>query len=200
MRLTRVLSLLVFVSPSMLWAEDIVLAEEDDASVFERIATLSVCFDFGCKSRQDVYIHTPEWRGVEELLIDSESAADERRRIGEAVAYMERIIGSMSPTGRDRGGNEFHENDAAGQMDCIDESTNTTSYLTLFEERGLLRWHRVIDPVYRAPQILDQHWAARIEDVNTGEQFAVDSWFEDNGHPPYIQLVETWKQKVASGR
>ena len=169
-------------------------------SVFERIATLSICFDFGCKSRQEVYIHTPEWRAVEKLLTQSESAAEERARIAKAIAYMERIVGSMSPTGRDRGGNAFPAGDASGQMDCIDESTNTTSYLSLFQERGLLKWHRVIDPVYRAPQILDQHWAARIENLSTGEQFAVDSWFEDNGSPAYVQEVEAWRQKVALGR
>lgn len=200
MHLKRLLLLVVVFMASTSWAEDIDFAGDDDMSVFERIATLSICFDFGCKSRQDVYIHTPEWRVVEELLGESKSPADERTRIAEAVAYMERIVGAMSPTGRDRGGNAFPTGDASGQMDCIDESTNTTSYLTLFQKRGLLRWHRVIDPVYRAPQILDQHWAARIENVSTEEQFAVDSWFDDNGLPPRIQEVEAWKQKVALGR
>lgn len=200
MRVCRFLSLLYLLAPAPLWAEEIVSTAEDDASVFERIANLSVCFDFGCKTRQDVYIHTPEWRGVEEMLSGSVNAEDERARIAGAVAYMERIVGSMTPTGSDRGGNEFVENDAPGQMDCIDESTNTTSYLTLFEKRGLLKWHRVADPVYRAPQILDQHWAASIEDIHSGEQFAVDSWFRDNGQPPHIQRVEAWRQKVALGR
>lgn len=193
----RLIFLAILLLPTWSSAEDIVFAGEDDASVFERIANLSICFDFGCKSRQDVYIHTPEWRGIVELLSGSENAADERRRIADAVAYMERIVGSMSPTGNDLGGNEFPVENAAGQMDCIDETTNTTAYLFLFSERGLLQWHRVADPVYRAPQILDQHWAASIEEIHTGAQFAVDSWFEDNGKPPYIQRVEAWKQKVA---
>ncbi|MDX1512561.1 MAG: hypothetical protein R3174_02355 [Gammaproteobacteria bacterium] len=183
--------------PSVLLAEELALTSDDDLSVFERVATLSVCFDFGCKRRQDVHIHTPEWRGIEELLANRPDPAAERESIARAVAYMERIVGTMSPTGRDRGGNEYREDDEPGQMDCIDESTNTTAYLSLFEERGLLEWHRVMDPVYRAPQILDQHWAARIEEVATGSQFAVDSWPGDNGEPPLIQRVDAWLKKLA---
>ena len=29
------------------------------------------------------------------------------------------------------------------QMDCIDESTNSTTYLRILAGAGLLRWHRV---------------------------------------------------------
>jgi hypothetical protein len=110
---------------------------------------------------------------------------------------MEQIVGSMTPTDRDRGGNDFEGDDWSGQMDCIDESTNTTSYLNLFEQHGLLKWHRVKERVYRAPRILDQHWAAQIEHTATGQRYAVDSWYKDNGERPYVQMVEAWKRKEA---
>jgi len=179
------------------WAEDIVFEAEDSPVVFERVATLTVCFDFGCKTRQEVYVHTPEWRVIAAHLSASRNAADERDRVATVVAFMERIVGALTPTDRDRGGNDFEGDDRAGQMDCIDESTNTTSYLNLFQERGLLKWHRVKDPVYRAPRILDQHWAAQIEHTETGQHYAVDSWYEDNGERPYVQTVEAWKRKEA---
>ncbi len=179
------------------WAEDIVFEAEDSLVVFERVATLTVCFDFGCKTRQEVYVHTPEWRAVAEHLSASQNAADERDRVATAVAFMEQIVGALTPTGRDRGGNDFEGDDWTGQMDCIDESTNTTSYLNLFQERGLLKWHRVKDPVYRAPRIFDQHWAAQIEHTATGRHYAVDSWYKDNGQRPYVQMVEAWKRKEA---
>jgi hypothetical protein len=197
MAVRSVIFLTVVCAFSGVYAEEIVFEAEDSPVVFERVAALSVCFDFGCKSRQDVYVHTPEWQAVEMHLSASRNAADERERIAEAVAFMEQIVGSMTPTDRDRGGNDFEGDDSSGQMDCIDESTNTTRYLNLFEERGLLKWHRVKERVYRAPRILDQHWSAQIEHTATGQRYAVDSWFRDNGERPYVQSVEAWKRKEA---
>ena len=49
-------------------------------------------------------------------------------------------------------------------MDCIDESVNTTTYLKLFENHGLLRWHRTIERIQRRG-IVDAHWAGQIEEL-----------------------------------
>lgn len=163
----------------------------------EQVARLDVCYDFGCASTKRVYVFETEWRPVARSLMGSRSAQEERHRIARAVAAMERLVGEVTPTGADRAGNDYEGDDPSGQMDCIDESTNTTTYLKLFEAQGLIVFHRVAEPVYRAPVLLDQHWAARIEEKATGRQFAVDSWPRDNGELPMVQDVEQWRRDVA---
>jgi hypothetical protein len=156
---------------------------------------LSVCHNFGCKARTDLVLGAQEWRSVMRLFEPpATSALQERDRLRRAVARLELLVGRYAPTRVDRGGNPIFV-DRKGQMDCIDESTNTTAYLRLLENTGLLRYHRVLQRIYRAPFVFDQHWAAQIEELGTQRRYAVDSWFLDNGEPPYIQAVEAWRHK-----
>jgi hypothetical protein len=37
------------------------------------------------------------------------------------------------------------------------------------------------------------HTTAVIEETASGDRYAVDSWFLDNGQPPYIARLEVWK-------
>jgi hypothetical protein len=79
-------------------------------------------------------------------------------------------------------------------MDCIDESINTTTYLRMLEREQLLRWHTVEDRATRGWFIRGwPHTTAVIRDRKTGELYAVDSWFEDNGEPPHIVPLDKWK-------
>lgn len=106
---------------------------------------------------------------------------------------MEVIVGRYTPTHRDVGG-DLGNPDAQypGQLDCIDESLNTTTYLKLFEQNNLLKHHKVIDRAYRRA-IFDQHWAGQIETIEGGERWVVDSWFQHNGYLPYLQASEDWE-------
>ena len=114
--------------------------------------------------------------------------------IRRAIAVLEHIAGTQTPTFRDRGRNPIVD-DWPGQMDCIDESTNTKRYLDLLQERGLLRWHRVVERAYRTPHLVDPHWAGQIVELETLDHYVVDSWFLDNGELPYIQAISAWKRK-----
>jgi hypothetical protein len=81
-------------------------------------------------------------------------------------------------------------------MDCVDESTNTTTYLTMLLKDGLLKWHNVEDRATRGFFIFGwPHTTAVIRDTVTGQLYVVDSWFLDNGQPPYIQKLEDWRDK-----
>jgi DNA-binding MarR family transcriptional regulator len=86
-------------------------------------------------------------------------------------------------------------------MDCIDHATTTTRLLRLLEQRGLLRFHRVLEPARRLRVWVFPHYAAQIEEMQrSGEgeevssRFAVDSWFFDNGHPAAVMRLETWQK------
>lgn len=154
-----------------------------------------VCFNYDCNRLQTVRLSPEEWRVVvNQFRPAATTAAEERDMIRRAIAVLEYVSGTQTPTHRDRGGNAIPEN-THGQMDCIDESTNTSSYLTLLEAYGLLRWHRVAERAYRAPYWLDVHWAAQIVETETQQRYVVDSWFLDNGEMPYVQALNDWLRK-----
>ena len=154
-----------------------------------------VCYNYNCNRTAQVRPAADEWQMViDQFQPAAHSAAEERDLIRRAVAILESIAGTQTPTYLDRGRNPIVD-DWPGQMDCIDESTNTKRYLDLLQEHGLLRWHRVGERAYRAPYVFDQHWAGQIIELETLDSYVVDSWHLDNGHPPYIQALNDWLSK-----
>ncbi|MBU6235894.1 MAG: hypothetical protein KGQ41_08615, partial [Alphaproteobacteria bacterium] len=82
------------------------------------------------------------------------------------------------------------------QQDCVDESTNTTTYLRLLEMKGWLKFHTVSAPnsrLFLTSGNLGPHSTAVIEDKKTKAKFAVDSWYHDNGEPAEIVDLQEWK-------
>lgn len=160
------------------------------------IHNLPICMDFGCKHKQTISLSETEWKSVANWLDqDAPDAKTERKYIKQAIGWMEVIVGRHTPTHRDVGGDLINDEKEAvfpGQLDCIDESLNTTTYLTLFEQNGLLKFHKVLDRAYRRA-IFDQHWAGQIETLDGGERWVVDSWFQHNGYLPYLQLSKEWE-------
>lgn len=157
-------------------------------------SAIPVCYDFGCATRASVSLPLTEWQSVAGWFDKvAPTAAAERQQIRQAVGWMEVLIGRHTPTHIDR---EFdlahHAKRASGQLDCIDESVNTTIYLRLFEGNGFLRHHVVIEEAYRRA-IFDQHWAGQIREIDTGTRYVVDSWFQPNGYLPVIQDSRSWE-------
>jgi hypothetical protein len=108
---------------------------------------------------------------------------------------MEQIVGGQTPTSDDLARNTGPRG-SVGQMDCIDESTNATTYLRLFAEQDLLRWHEVLEPAFRGPTLLlDPHYSGQVREIDSGERFVIDTWFRDNGEPPYVQRLDDWHRK-----
>jgi hypothetical protein len=154
------------------------------------------CYDFGCKSTQELHFEAGDWAEIRAVfddgVVDSES---ERQAIRLAVALMERISGELSGTHLDKGGN-YPGYDIARQMDCIDESTNTYQYLMALQQLDLLKWHEVHHKQRRIVWFAT-HWTASISEIGSGQVYAVDSWYRDNGEMPYIQPLEDWRRKRA---
>jgi len=156
---------------------------------------VTICYNYDCNRTAHVRPAAGEWQTVvNQFKPPARSAAEERDMIRRAIAVLEHIAGTQTPTFRDRGRNPIVD-DWPGQMDCIDESMNTKRYLDLLQERNLLRWHRVADRAYRAPHLFDQHWAGQIIELETLDSYIVDSWFLDNGNMPYIQATSAWQRK-----
>ena len=154
---------------------------------------VSICYNYDCAATATVNFRANELRAAGRMLLRATDAAGEREAISRIIGLFEIIAGQQTPTWADKGRNE-NDDGVNGRMDCIDESTNTTAYLRLLENRGWLRYHRVLDREKRAPLLVNDHWAARIIEERTGQEFAVDSWFFDNGRPAFIVPLEEWRK------
>ena len=154
----------------------------------------SVCYEYTCQQVVNRSLHPDEWRRITApLRVHQPTAADERDAIAVTVGKMESVVGLLTGTDGDRGGNlaGFGQ---SGQMDCIDESTNTTSYLTMLADDGLLKHHTVLDRATRFGLFAGApHTTAVIRETGTGSRFAVDAWFFDNGVPPAVIDLQAWK-------
>ena len=161
----------------------------------------SVCLDHSCKTVVTQTLSEQAWLAVNNpLKSPAESVEKERLAIATAIARMEKIVGKQTGTDADRGGN-WSGFGRAGQMDCIDESTNSTTYLRMLENEGYLQHHRVAESATRfgffagAP-----HTTAVIQENGSQTRYAVDSWFFDNGESPAIVKLPAWKAGWQPGK
>jgi hypothetical protein len=158
----------------------------------------SVCYQHTCTQVAHLTLDAAKWKPVREVFQPSAgSAAEERERIRQAIAYLEVEIGRRIGTLGDVGGSFEGFLKSGNQLDCVDESTNSTTYLRMMERDGLLRYHRVGSRAARARSggfiIGWPHFTAVIEEIASGEKWAVDSWFRNNGEPPEVVPLSLWR-------
>ncbi len=169
-------------------------------AVPERVTldAIAACYDFACKQRSLVNLPLTEWAEVSNWLKPAATTAEqERQQIKQAIGWMEILIGRHTPTHRDfafalPAGQDDVSALFPDQQDCIDEATNTTTYLRLLELNGVFKHHMVVEQAYRRA-IFDQHWAGQTMEKSSGERFVVDSWFQPDGYLPIIQASKDWQ-------
>lgn len=166
----------------------------DDIITAPTIEHFSVCYGHTCQQLVNRSLYPETWRSIiEPLGVPLPTPVAERAAIATTISNMETTVGVLTGTSQDRGGN-LAGFGLSGQMDCIDESTNTTTYLTMLGDNGLLKHHIVLDRATRFGLFVGApHSTAVIEEIGTGQRFAVDSWFYDNGQPPAIVELHEWK-------
>lgn len=166
----------------------------DDIITAPTPSNFSVCYDHQCATLDTLSLQAQEWRSISRLFArQSSNPAIERKQIAQAIARLEQITGHYTGTEHDKGG-DLKGLGQDGQMDCIDESINTTTYLKMLEDDDLMRWHTVEDRATRGWFMFGwPHTTAVIRDKRSGQLYAVDSWFLDNGKPPFIVPLEKWK-------
>lgn len=153
---------------------------------------LPINYGFGGRNQQIIDIPEEEWTHVKAVFQPVPGTAlEERWRVRWAVALLEQIAGRQTPIHLDEPLNQT-PTPAVGQTDCVDESTNTTRFLRLMHAEGLLRFHDVKQPAFRAHFLLDAHNTATLRERETGVEFVVDSWFKANGAMPYVQALDDW--------
>jgi hypothetical protein len=153
-----------------------------------------VCHAFGCARRTAVGLGPGDVRRLRAMLAGARTPAAERAAAARAVAWLERRVAPAVGSAGDVGGLDLWNAGRPGQMDCIDEATNTTSYLLVLAGHGLLRHHRVASPVARG-FFLDgryPHATAVLVERRSGEAYAIDSWPKANGALPDVMPLDTW--------
>ncbi|MEJ2431937.1 MAG: hypothetical protein P8Y53_01775 [Pseudolabrys sp.] len=102
------------------------------------LTAFTVCHGFGCAERSHASLSLAEWRKVRAVFRPrAKDAKAERRQIAQAVALMERLVGPKTGTGVHQW---THKNELIypnmgdpTQLDCVDESVNTWTYMTMME-------------------------------------------------------------------
>ena len=162
---------------------------------FPSPSAFSVCHDLSCHTVTNLSLHDDEWAQVTRLFSpEAEHAESERQQIQQAIALLEKLVGAKIGTANDLAKNRLIGS-RQGQLDCIDEATNTTVYLRMMESAGLLRWHRTAPRTSRGLLIgRAPHNTATIIDTQSSVRYAVDAWYFDNGEPPAIVTLDSWKK------
>jgi hypothetical protein len=182
----------------MRWFGGFLLLCALSAGAEERI---SVCYNYGCLAQAEVVFSDEQLRELGLLLGEAQDAAQERAAIGVAVGRLLGWAGEQSPISADRGGN-YADDAVYGRMDCIDHSTTTTRLLQMMESQGMLRYHRVLEPVLRHRILIFDHFSAQIEEIDDSTlaaegappgRYVVDSWFFDNGQPAAVMPLANWQ-------
>lgn len=156
----------------------------------------SVCAGGGCADLMQVSLTDEEWQIIRGAFLkagDVTTAEQERELIALTIGAFENIVGVKTNTLTDRAGT-FGNSNYPGQMDCNDEAINSTTYMRLMQQHGLIKFHAIED--MRTRNFFFSGWphtTAVIRELVTGERFAVDSWFYDNGFPATIVPFSVWK-------
>lgn len=160
---------------------------------------VSVCHAYTCKM-QTKFTFTDddinELKSIFKKTKKDDSPAEERRAVAYAIGWIEVRVGKAIGTDKDRPGMDFAASGDPTQQDCVDESTNTTSYLLVLQNNGFLKHHTVGTPFAK-----DQlwrgvsgwtHWTAVLKETANGQKWAVDSWIYQNGENPAVVETSKW--------
>jgi hypothetical protein len=156
-------------------------------------AKFSICHGNSCRLRTDVSLTPEQWAQVQRLFEPAPAdALAERRQIADAIGLLETFSGRQARTLEDAPGMGVHWN-PDGQLDCIDEAANSTTYLRMMKADGLIRFHDVGFPANR---FVITAWGpsntATMREIATAKVYAVESYFRYNGEPAYVLPLDVW--------
>jgi hypothetical protein len=163
-------------------------------------ATVHVCHAYGCRNQTKVRFSDKDLADIKALMTKyrtkADTAEDERRAVAYAIGWIETDVGEKIGTKTDRAGMDFAGSGDPTQQDCVDEATNTTSYLTVLVNAGLIKHHTIGTPFAKENYLRGisgwTHWTAVLVEKANTQKWAVDSWIYANGENPAIVKAEDW--------
>jgi hypothetical protein len=158
-----------------------------------------VCHGFDCSYQTRLDLGASDHKRFAALFARAGSPSAERQAVSKAVQHFERRAGQVVGVS-DLPKSDFTQSRVKGQMDCIDESTNTRSLLLYLEKRGLLKHHAVETNRSRGLFVDGRypHSTAVLRDAG-GKRWAIDSWYEPMGGAPDILPLDEWMARGVGG-
>jgi len=163
-------------------------------------SVVHVCHAYGCKMRTKFTFAEADIAELTAIMkkwrTKADTPEDERRGVAYAIGWIETRVGNVIGTKDDRAGMDFEGSGDPTQQDCVDEATNTTSYLTLLASKGLLKHHTVAAPFAKENYLRGvagwTHWTAVLVETTNKQRWAVDSWIYANGENAAVVKAEEW--------
>lgn len=160
---------------------------------------VSVCHAYGCQKITRVIFTNKDVKALAQVMRKikkDDSPYEERRALAYAISWLEIEVGKRIGTSTDRPGMDYRGSGDPTQMDCVDEATNTTSYLMFLYSHGLIKQHTVAIPISKGRIWRGvknwPHWAAILKVNESGVRYAVDSWPFENGENPAVVKLDEW--------
>jgi hypothetical protein len=157
----------------------------------------TLCHGYGCSYKTITNFTSVEWRAVQKIFKrKSKTAEIERQKIAKAIALMEHYMGEAVGTKDDLPKAPVIRK-SVKELDCIDETINTTKYLTFLDNAELLNFHKVGQPIYKGYMLngVYPHNSASVIEIETGVVYAIDSYIYANGEQPNIRPFDDWKAR-----
>ena len=164
------------------------------------VKIIEVCHSHGCARRKKLVLGPADAKRFAAIMAaGSASPAAERAAVSSAVKHFERRAAAAIGI-PDQPKSSFATSGKQGQMDCVDESTNTRALLLYLESRGLMKHHSVQRNVSRGffADGRYPHFTAVLRD-KAGGKWTVDSWYEPAGGAPDIWPLALWKTRGVMG-
>ncbi|MGB3500032.1 MAG: hypothetical protein WBA44_00265 [Mesorhizobium sp.] len=163
-------------------------------------ARLVVCHGFDCRRQTKLNLTNADASRFAAIMRGgAKSAAAERDAVRRAVSHFEKRGGQAIGV-QDKPKSDITQSGLMGQMDCIDESTNTRTLMLYLQKRGLLKHHTVASNVSRGffADGRYPHSTAVLQEKG-GAKWAVDSWYEPMGGLPDVMPLAEWQRRGVMG-
>ncbi|AFL72943.1 hypothetical protein Thivi_0907 [Thiocystis violascens DSM 198] len=160
--------------------------------------TLRICFNWSCASRQTVTFTPKDMALLKRHLAQcpGTSVYDRLQHVRIGIWQMELLAQKHQPLLANDLAINDSEAEVEGRMDCVDNASNTMTYLHILRDIGELAGWTVSSPKVRGFfDITAVHWTAVIIDTDSGSPWSVDSWYRPNGHLPMVMPLSSWSDK-----
>ncbi len=161
---------------------------------------VKICSGFGCIYSAQLAFTGADLKHMKSVLSTGiASPAKERRSIAKLIAWKERLAQSKLRMVTDTRLSYQRDAGKVGQMDCVDESSNTLAFIEFLNRNGLLKFNKPM-PIVGRGFLFDgryPHRTAVLRDIK-GVDWAIDSWKKDGGKLPQVVELAIWKKERSS--
>ena len=157
--------------------------------------SLRVCYNWSCARKKVLTFTAEDMAGVGQQMAQcsDKTLYDRLQRIRIGIWQMELLAQKYLPVlANDREIN-VEDKDLEGRTDCVDNASNSTTYLHILQDISELKtWSVELPQVRDLLRVTDVHWTAVVRDQQNGQLWSVDSWFRPNGHLPFVMPLADW--------